>query len=53
MPKNKKNKKVKPVYNDGSCNIPLNWDIIKVVDESKKINPKDVFIGYKGKSKSK
>ncbi len=54
MTKNKKPKKVKQVYNDGmSPDVPLNWDIKKNVEDSKRIKPQDVFVDYKVKKKVK
>ena len=50
MPKNNKVKYVKPIYNDCSVNVPLQWDIPKNVDDSKKINPTKIFEGYKKKN---
>ena len=51
----KKNKKtfVKPVYNDNTPNTPLNFNIKKNVEESKKIKPKNVFERYKKPTKNK
>ena len=49
MTKNKKTF-VKPVFNDNTPNTPLNFNIKKNVEQSKKIKPQNVFEGY---SKSK
>ena len=46
MPKNNKVKYVKPIYNDCSVNVPLQWDIPKNVDDSKKINPTKITQKY-------
>ena len=50
-----KNKKtfVKPVLNDNTPNTPLNFNIKKNVENSKKIKPQNVFEGYKKNNKKK
>lgn len=49
-----KNKKtfVKPVQNDNTPNTPLNFNIKKNVENSKKIKPQNVFEGYKKNNKN-
>jgi|TARA_R100000734_G_C3291111_1_gene82922 hypothetical protein len=50
----KKKTFVKPVINDNTPNTPLNFNIKKNIEDSKKIKPQNVFEGYKKpKSKSK
>lgn len=47
----KKKTFVKPVYNDNTPNTPLNFNIKKNVEQSKKIKPQNVFEGYKKSKK--
>tara|TARA_R110000765_G_scaffold179759_2_gene285568 strand:- start:3783 stop:3950 length:168 start_codon:yes stop_codon:yes gene_type:complete len=49
----KKPKNVKPIINDGSCHIPLQWDIPKNVEKSRNIKPENVFEGYRKKKNIK
>ncbi len=39
-------KVVKPIDNDGSPDVPLQFDVKKNVEDSKVIKPTDVFEGY-------
>ena len=43
MPRSRKVKFVKPIDNDGSPDVALQFDVKKYVEDSKKIKPTDVF----------
>jgi hypothetical protein len=43
----KKKTFVKPVLNDNTPNTPLNFNVKKNVEDSKKIKPQNVFEGYR------
>tara|TARA_R110000796_G_scaffold188750_1_gene305686 strand:+ start:432 stop:605 length:174 start_codon:yes stop_codon:yes gene_type:complete len=52
MPKKKKEKVVKyikPIFDDGSVDVGLQFEVKKSVENSKIVKPKDVFEGYKAK----
>ena len=49
MPVKKKQKNIKPIFNDNSADAPLSFDIHKSIEVSKKVKPKDVFEGYNKK----
>jgi len=43
-------KKIPPISNDGSPDVPLQFDVKKSVEDSKKIKPVDVFEGISKKN---
>jgi len=49
MPKKNLVKYIKPIFDDGSVDVRLQFNVKKSVDDSKKVKPKDVFEGYKSK----
>ena len=49
MPRSRKVKFVKPIDNDGSPDVALQFDVKKDVEDSKKIKPTDVFDGSQKK----
>jgi hypothetical protein len=52
MPKKQKPKFIKPIDNNGSVDVPLQFNIKKSIEQSKKIKPQNVFEGYsKGNKK--
>ena len=53
MAKKKKTKYIKPIYDDGSVDVPLQFNVKKSVEDSKKVKPKDVFEGYKAPNNKK
>jgi len=42
-----KTKFIKPIYDDGSVNVGLQFEVKKSVAKSKIVKPQDVFDGYK------
>jgi hypothetical protein len=50
MPNKRKVKFVKPIDNNGSPDVPLQFNVKKDVEDSKKIKPTDVFDGYTKKN---
>tara|TARA_R110000737_G_scaffold158072_1_gene186435 strand:- start:655 stop:822 length:168 start_codon:yes stop_codon:yes gene_type:complete len=49
----KKKKIMKPVYNNGNSDSPLQFLVKADIDKMKKVKPKDVFDGYKDIKKKK
>tara|TARA_R110001583_G_scaffold126707_1_gene278308 strand:- start:63 stop:233 length:171 start_codon:yes stop_codon:yes gene_type:complete len=53
MPKKNIVKYIKPIFDDGSVDVGLQFEVKKSVENSKIVKPKDVFEGYKAKKKTK
>tara|TARA_R100001369_G_scaffold3070_1_gene9950 strand:+ start:1247 stop:1426 length:180 start_codon:yes stop_codon:yes gene_type:complete len=56
MPKKKKPKNIKPIFDDGGeirPDIVSQFNVRKTIEDSRKIKPKDVFDGYKDTKKKK
>jgi len=50
----KKISNMKPIYNNGEPNAPLQFNVKRDIEMSKRVKPQNVFDGYtRGKSKSK
>ena len=47
MPKKKVNRKIKPVLNDNTANVKLQYDIINDIHKEKKVKLTDIFENYK------
>lgn len=47
MPKKKTARKVKPVLNDNTANVKLQYDVINDIHKEKKIKLTDIFENYK------
>ncbi len=49
MPRSR-TKVMKPIHNDGSPDVPLQFDVKKSVEDSKIVKPSDVFEGFTKKN---